>query len=278
MTNGSKNGFLTDQVFGRSDWGDQSGEQRMRIQLLVSVRNAAEARQAAAADINILDLKEPLNGPLAPVQPALWRDIASMRLPICLSAALGESTDAAEFAAELPAAFRFAKVGPSHCSSEDQLIRLWQQTIQHLPATTELVAVAYADHLAADCLSPNAILDLAVRFGLRRFLIDTFIKDGTSTSEHVGWTGLRQIQATATRQRCWWALAGATRQADVARAVAAGVAPDCYGVRGDVCERGVEISPTNQRAQRDRTGRLSPERIQSWKRTLGHTQSKPVSR
>ena len=126
--------------------------------LLISVRDQEELLELQKSQAQIIDLKEPRRGPLAPAALSLWQfadqlwqqsdgDDAGL-----LSAALGEQEQARKVAASLPPAFDFAKVGPSKCDTQAKLCRLWDEIRQSLNDTTELVAVAYADWKSANCL------------------------------------------------------------------------------------------------------------------------------
>ncbi len=228
--------------------------------LLVSVRNETEFNDAIAAAVDIVDLKEPREGPLAPASVALWQQAAnrlkSAKKPSpLLSAALGESDVAAQVARRLPAEFAFAKAGPSGCKSTGQLENLWKGVRDQLNDATSLVAVAYADHVAAECLAPDQIFELAAHCGIKFCLLDTFRKDGRSTLDHVGIEGLGDLQRTVTQFDLWWALAGSLTDNLVATVYQQDVHPNCVGVRGDVCIG-------------DRTGRLAVNRIEAWKSVL----------
>lgn len=259
----------------RPDRSGCAGSQRPRRgtwQLLVSVRSAEEARTALCSSVDVVDLKEPRRGALAPVETRLWQQVAELRQRLSpgepvegtpagtsrgvpLSAALGERAEAVSVAAAVPSSFAFAKAGPSGCRTRGELLSLWQQIRRQLPGATELVAVAYADHRQAGCLPPESILQAAAEFGIRRALIDTFTKDGRSTLDHLGTPRLRDLSQLAVSCRLWWVLAGSLRLDMLSRCAAAGIAPDCVGVRGDVCRH-------------DRTGRLDVERIRLWQEEI----------
>ena len=228
--------------------------------LLVSVRDRSEIADALAAGADLIDLKEPRRGPLAPADLDLWLHAASLWTdrslgPPYLSAALGEQSDAVRVARGLPAEFAFAKVGPSHCDGAERILDLWAEIRQLLDHRIELVAVAYADYRSARCIHPNAIFQLAADAGIQRCLIDTYIKDGQSTLQHLGIDGLTQLGSMAREAGLWWTLAGSIRLACVAELRQHDLVPDCFGVRGDVCQRG-------------RTGTLSSDRIGLWKKSL----------
>jgi uncharacterized protein (UPF0264 family) len=235
---------------------------RATPKLLVSVRDFDEIADALVGGADIVDLKEPRRGPLAPAAVDLWRQAASLwdaadsgppRPP--LSAALGEQEEAARLAERLPSAFAFAKAGPSRCETLSKVGNLWAETRQSLDDRIELVAVAYADWKNAQCADPELIVRAAVDAGFERCLIDTYEKDGRSTLDHLGISGLMRLAETARQGGLWWALAGSIRADHVRQLWQHDLLPDCFGVRGDVCEQG-------------RTGRLCPERVKRWKSSL----------
>lgn len=227
--------------------------------LLVSVRDAAEIAAATRCGVDIVDFKEPRRGPLAPADVELWLHAASLWSQLdsgqpqpWLSAALGERPEAVRIAAQLPAEFAFAKVGPSRCDEVGKVREMWAEVRQLLDPRTELVAVAYADYRSADCIHPEAVFKTAIEAGFRRCLIDTFVKDGQSTIDHLGFAGLLRLQNVAQEGGLWWALAGSINVACVSQLRQRDLLPDCFGVRGDVCNQG-------------RGGTLSQDRIQLWK-------------
>lgn len=230
--------------------------------LLISVRCERELADVLAADVDVVDFKEPSQGPLAPASVDLWnsaaivwQSIANLNARSKLSAALGESDQAASIASKLPPCFAFAKAGPSGCDTERSLRRLWSDVRRQLDPSVALVAVAYADHREAGCLSPMEIFRLAANAGMRHCLVDTFNKNGQSTIDHLGVDGLKQIQQFIHQSDLWWALAGSMQVGDVCRLHHHDIVPNCFGVRGDVCRR-------------DRTGQLQTEKIEKWRQAL----------
>lgn len=245
-------------------------------ELLVSVRTSSEIQIGITHKVDICDLKEPRMGPLAPSSEALWMVAASRcgglkvdhRVPL-LSAALGERDDALNLAVRLPRQFEFAKVGPSNCESLQSLLELWSEVRKRLNDRTELVAVAYADAAAAGSLPAETVFRAAKDAGMNRCLIDTYTKDGRSTLDHLGTDGLIRLSQIAEQQGLWWTLAGSIRLEHLARLNLAGIAPNCFGVRGDVCDGG-------------RGGSLSPLRLGRWQQFLAEkrihsAQSSPVN-
>lgn len=234
---------------------DASGA-RGELALLVSVRNLAEAADAADAGAMLLDFKEPRLGALAPVEPSLWDQAAKWRDQrrddIPLSAALGEAECAISIARRVPPSFAFAKPGTRGCGSVGQLQRLWASVRENLPATVRLVAVAYADAQDAMTSDAETVFLEAARCGIRHCLIDTYGKDGRSSLDHLDHPKLTRLSRLADDLGLWWALSGSLRQADLERLRARQIVPDCFGVRGDVCGNG-------------RQSELEPARVALWR-------------
>ena len=97
------------------------------------------------------------------------------------------------------------------------------------------------------------ILALAAETGIRRFLIDTYLKDGRSTVDHLDVDELAHLGHLAKTCGVWWALAGSLASEQVSLLRDREIHPDCFAVRGDVCVGG-------------REGRLSTDRIRHWQR------------
>ncbi len=225
------------------------------LELLVSVRDLVEAEIAVAESVDILDFKEPRKGPLAPVDATIWHQAGERFTSARLSAALGERETALAVAAAVPANFSFAKAGPYNCSSIDRLRVLWSDVRERLPQSVELVAVAYADHLAAACLSPEMIIECAASEGFDRVLIDTFAKDGRSSVDHLGSDRLCLLRHATSLHGLSLMLAGSIRRAELGNWLQIANCPAGFGVRGDVCRNG-------------REGELDAKKIRDWQEEL----------
>ncbi|KLU07010.1 protein containing DUF556 [Rhodopirellula islandica] len=232
-------------------------------ELLISVRDLEEAQVVVSRGVQIVDFKEPSRGALAACDPSVWR-AAALQLAaslvvaggsVQLSAALGESDTGRELAGQVPREFSFAKIGPSGCQTAQKLASVWEAIC--LPQSVELVPVAYADHVAAETICPEQVLELVIDSGRRRMLIDTFRKNGRTLTDHLSVEQLRSLLRTAANAGVWMALAGSVRLPEKQSLVAEGVRPNCWGVRGDVCDH------------RDRRGRLDPEKVTAWRDSCG---------
>jgi uncharacterized protein (UPF0264 family) len=215
--------------------------------LLVSVRDAAEAEEACAGGAAIVDVKEPLRGPLGAATAAMAAAVAAGvagRAPwtlACGELAAGAEAAAASVHATLAALPRggagpaAAKVGPAGLAAAE-----WPEAFAtfaaHLPARVEAIAVAYADWSAAAAPAPEAIVAAAAAAGCRTLLIDTFDKSaagilGLPVADRLpAWIGMARSAGMAV------AVAGRLAGADVPRAAALGA--DVVAVRSAVCRGG----------------------------------------
>jgi uncharacterized protein (UPF0264 family) len=234
------------------------------MNLLVSVRSAAEAEAALAGGAALIDVKEPSRGSLGPADDetvaAVLRTVAGMR-PV--SMALGELSTGFQTSPERqrlsekrlsekwtglvsrqetsPVLFSlfslaFAKWGLAGCRYhvrwQDELAR----AADRLPTDCRPVAVAYADwqRAAAPPLEDVCAFACARRWGA--FLIDTYGKDGTTLLD---WLSLDDLRALTTRCRSVGvpiALAGSLGVEQIVRLRS--LEPDWFAVRGAVCRDG----------------------------------------
>lgn len=181
-------------------------------QLLVSVRDAAEARAALAGGADWIDLKEPANGPLGSVTAAVARNVAEVVVDrASLSAAAGELIDWPRSAArDLLAVDGVSqlKLGLSACDNVD-----WRQAWlaaqrEILEAGKELVAVVYADADRAHSPAPHEVLKVAAAAGARWLLVDTFDKQSGTLLELLDAAAIQSLFARAQQLGLTTAAAG----------------------------------------------------------------------
>ena len=216
------------------------------MRLLVSVRNAEEARAALAGGAEIIDAKEPSLGALGSVDTgelrAIIAAVGGMR-PV--SAALGDSGDvnalalAARAAAEAGA--MFVKVGFADVREigavRERLARVMDGAL--LPTSPcAVVAVAYADWDEVGGAAPSTVLAAAAAEGAMGVLLDTVRKDGAGLFRCLGRAALGSLVREARARSLMVALAGRITVEDMAFAYEAGA--EIVGVRGAACEHGRE--------------------------------------
>lgn len=232
--------------------------------LLVSVRDPAEALEAAAAGAQILDAKEPATGALGAVPEAVLRALvgalraAGQPQPVSATVGDGPFDDAgleARVRATAACGVRWVKVGagPGEAGTVAALGRLQArmraeqaaaQAAGHAPpwpAWRGLVPV-----LLADAGLEDARLQAACQGGFPAVMLDTADKAAGSLAArrpHAELQAvLRALQAGGARA----GLAGSLRAEDLGALRALG--PDLLGVRGAACAGG-------------RDGRLDPGRV-----------------
>ncbi len=217
------------------------------MQLLVSVRSAAEVGPALSGGADIIDAKEPSHGSLGSVSPATLAEIMAVLPSECpLSVALGDLASPQEVISAMDTLEPVVRPGPIYLKigfagvrSPEMVARILATAVAAVgdkgsPAL--VVAVAYADAARAGTLAPDMIAGCAHASGAGGVLIDTYTKDGVgllgwlTTQALAGWVAAARYEGLVT------ALAGSLTLADVDTVCAAGA--DVLGVRGAACEGG----------------------------------------
>ena len=236
------------------------------MQLLVSVRTAAEVEPALAGGADIIDAKEPDRGSLGAVAPqTLARIVERVPPDRPLSVALGDIGSDTDLAATMSAlriparpAPTFLKLGFAGVRSPNYLKALLATAVERAAGQRPpplLIAVAYADADRARALSPKLIRGLAHEAGVAGVLLDTYIKDGAGLLQWLDLGLLEQWVSVARSAGLLTAVAGGLGLEDVEPIC--GVGPDVLGVRGAACDGGRrgEVSASRVRELRQRIGR-----------------------
>lgn len=243
--------------------------------LLVSVRDADEAIAACAGGADIVDVKEPQNGPLGcPSLSTLQSVCDAVRIVSCntpVSAALGEmhewrsnlspeQTQLKNWLLNHPKGLRFLKLGPAGHGPDknnpvaakwtdawNKVHRLFEPTVtvdaeQRPPALPvpvsdrQWIAVAYADYRRCGAPPPQAVLEAAAAAGCGGILIDTYIKDGSGLRRWCRTADLLQYRRMSQSSSMLFALAGQLSAEDLAEL--SSLQPDIIGIRGAACAEG----------------------------------------
>ena len=221
------------------------------MRLLVSVADVAQARVAAAAGADIVDVKNPAEGSLGAPSPAVIEGVrAAVPAALPVSAAIGDMPNLPGTAAlaALGAArsgATFVKVGLWGASTEREavaLLRTVSDGVADVPGAV-VVAAAYADgrRVAHGPLAPELLPRAARAAGVGVCLLDTAIKDGRGLLDWLSPDALASLVAEAHSLGLEVALAGALRAENlpVIRATAADIA----GVRAAACRDGTRSGP-----------------------------------
>jgi uncharacterized protein (UPF0264 family) len=234
------------------------------MQLLVSVQDAAEACVAVECGADVIDAKNPSRGPLGPIDARVLHAItAAVRGRKPVSAALGDvdadvGPDVVSAEAAAAAGVAFAKVSVDQsgggCTNATRVAQLVDLLRRHERPGSPcgLVLAAYADG-TADAGQPDAVLEVASRWGASGILLDTCRKGGPGLFDLMPLDDVTTWVAAGHAAGLLVALAGSLGAADVARARATGA--DLIGVRGAACDGG-------------REGRISAERVRALARAV----------
>ena len=255
------------------------------MQLLVSVRSAAEVEPALRGGAHIIDAKEPGRGSLGSVTPPTLAAILALVPPrYPFSVALGDVGSQGEVIAaigsiELPSrpAPTYLKLGFAGVRSPDAVIAMLGAAVAALArkgSDAIVVAVGYADAGRAGSIAPDLIPSCARHGGAGGVLLDTHTKDGNGLLHWCPPEALAAWVVRARREGVLTAVAGALGPEDIAVVRAAG--PDVVGVRGAACEGGRQgrISSARVRQLRHRldlTGPASPPAVPAQRTGVGET-------
>jgi len=254
--------------------------------LLVSVRDAPEARAALAGGAAIIDVKEPAHGPLgraaAAAVGAVAREVAGRRPWTVAAGELadggplpdGRHRDAADNAGgdwhAAVAAAAAVKIGLARTGGNEGWQRQLEGFFAGFPPAVARVAVAYADWRRAESPRPERVIDAASGLGCAAVLIDTFDKrgpgllsGGCGSGEPAAW--VRAARGAGLRV----AVAGRLSLAEIPAAWDLG--PDVVAVRSAVCSGGrfgrVESQLVGAAARSGPGGAGAPTRIANMEAT-----------
>jgi hypothetical protein len=230
------------------------------MRLLVSVRDAEEAAAAVAGGADIIDVKNPDEGPLGAQPPRVIKAIVRAVPPeIPVSATIGDcalpGTGALAALGAALCGVKFVKVGLGAAPTEATVRRLLEAlraAIESSGADTGLVACAYADAERVGSIDPVVLPDLAAPFA-HGCLIDTALKNGRSLFECLAEPAIARVIQRCRDRGLFVALAGSLRRAELVRARHLGA--DIVGVRAAACTGG-------------RLGRISREQVMALKAAL----------
>jgi uncharacterized protein (UPF0264 family) len=227
--------------------------------LLVSVRSQVEALCALAGGAAVIDVKEPLRGPLGRAPFAVWRDVRQI-VParVAVSVALGELTTWLPWGAiDVPpgafAGLAYCKLGLANAPPD--WVNRWRDLRQRLAESESFapawVAVVYLDWRAARAPAPEAVIDAANAIDTcAGVLFDTWDKT-QSPGISLEWKPMVDRARASGRLV---ALAGSLNAEAIGRL--ASLHPDLFAVRGAACAGG------------DRMGSIDLQRVSALARAM----------
>ncbi len=213
------------------------------MRLLVSVRDAGEARAALAGGADIIDAKDPARGAIGAVTTeALAAIRALVPAEVRLSAALGDVgtyDDIARAMDRVAVPLTFVKLGfhgVRDAGLAEDLLREAVRRAVGLPGRPRVVAVAYADAARVHSLPPDAFQYFVPEAGGDGLLVDTCLKDGQHLFDFLDPEALAALASALASHEIPLAVGGSLGLAHVREASEAGAA--VFGVRGAVCRGG----------------------------------------
>jgi len=225
--------------------------------LLVSVRDATEARAALFGGVDILDIKEPARGPLGRADNQTIEQIIQVtngQRPV--TAALGELNEQDRQA--IPAGLTHVKIGLAGEAAHPD----WQNELQdRFSGWPAPVAVAYADHNKIGAPDLQAVLQWCETHRPVGLLVDTAFKDGSTLLDHLSPIVLAQVIERVRQMGLFIALAGSLKGDSLQQVV--DLQPDIVAVRSAACKDGIrDNSIDSQRVAEIKSllGAHAPER------------------
>jgi (5-formylfuran-3-yl)methyl phosphate synthase len=235
------------------------------MHLLVSVANAAEARDAVDGGADLIDAKNPLNGALGAVSLSTLRQIhLAVSGKRVVSAALGDADDEATIervaSAYAATGVGFVKIGFAGITCAARVGRLITAAVRGVRATNStrcgVVAVAYADTGGTTSVDPMALIDPAARAGASGVLLDTAHKEGPGLLQLVRPQTLTAWVAKGHDRGLTMALAGKVTADDLPFICDLGA--DVVGVRGAACAMGRSSVVVEDKIRALKSSLLSP--------------------
>jgi (5-formylfuran-3-yl)methyl phosphate synthase len=223
-------------------------------QLLVSVRDADEAKVALDAGADVIDVKEPLRGSLGAADSATIAEIVRIvRGSVPVSVALSELIESPSAPELLQSNPTFAKVGLAGCLSRADWRCRWESLLSGFPDTTSPVAVVYADESAAKSPMASEIIEHATRMQCAAVLVDTWDKTAGPLTAHWSFDRICSFVLDVQSRGMKAVIAGGLTFSSLPQIALA--KPDLVAVRGAAC-RG------------ERTGVIAREKILQLKQLL----------
>jgi hypothetical protein len=204
-------------------------------QLLVSIREAKEVQRVIRGGASILDIKEPSNGALGRALDSVIAEILECNSnELAVSIALGELTDCQLSG---PVSWRnveFYKVGLSQSKGMEGLGEKTESIRKAIGISKEqFIVVVYADSERAQCVAAEDVTAMALEFGWKGILIDTWCKDGTSLFDWISFQRLRDLKQIAEVGGLSVGLAGSIKYSDISKVFKTGA--EILGIRGLAC-------------------------------------------
>jgi len=219
------------------------------LKLLISPKNENEALEAIAGGADIIDVKNPQEGPLGANFPWVIKRIRQITpANIEVSCTIGEAPNlpGSMALAALGAAttgVNYIKAGLYGSKTPEEAVRLMRNVIkaakEYNPAI-KVVASGYADAARISTVDPLAVPEIAHEAQADIAMLDTTIKDGKSLFTFLTKSQLQRFVNAAHGYGLKAALAGSLQKEDLPVVYALGA--DVVGLRGAACTQSDRVN------------------------------------
>ncbi len=212
------------------------------MKLLISPQNAQEAAEAIAGGADIIDVKNPNEGPLGANFPWVIKQIREFTPKnLEVSCTIGE-------APSIPASISLAAYGAA-CLGVDyikvglygtktladavSLLQNVTRAVKECNPKVKVVAAGYADFQRANTINPLLVPQATAEAKADFAMIDTAVKDGKRLFDFLTSEQLEEFVGLAHKKGLGAALAGSLRKQDLPVIYSLGA--DIAGLRGAAC-------------------------------------------
>jgi uncharacterized protein (UPF0264 family) len=212
------------------------------LKLLISPKNEKEAKEAVAGGADIVDVKNPNEGPLGANFPWIIRRIRQITpAEIEVSCTIGEAPNLAGSMAlaSLGAAttgVNYIKSGLHGVNKAGKAVNLMRNIVRaakEYNPVIKVVASGYADATRVNTVNPLEVPEIAYEADADVAMLDTAIKDGQTLFTFLSMDHLQQFIETSHSYGMKAALAGSLHKEDLPKVHALGA--DIAGVRSAAC-------------------------------------------
>lgn len=211
------------------------------VKVLVSLKDATEARNAAALGLDLVDFKDPSQGPMGGLNPSdLQTAVNCLGDNQKVSAACGELLDLIKSPRNFCPGVDYYKVGLSGTDLGDtthwlELLTRMANALANQGLPSRLVPVFYADRDKASSPNLREGIQLVLENGFGMVLIDTWDKNASNLLDVLSMGELLKLQDLVRDCQGQLALAGSLTLECCTSLLREGIRPDWFGFRGAVC-------------------------------------------
>jgi uncharacterized protein (UPF0264 family) len=212
------------------------------LKLLISPKNKTEAIEAIKGGANIIDVKNPSEGPLGANFPWVIKEIVDI-VPknIETSCTIGEMPNlpgsislAARGAAST--GVNYVKAGLSGLKNPEEAINLMLKVVKavkNFNSEIKVVITGYADAKKINSINPSLIPIITANVSADIAMIDTAIKNGKSIFDFLTEKQIKNFVNSSHKLNLKTALAGSIKKTDLEKIQTFGA--DILGIRGAAC-------------------------------------------